>query len=817
MAIADHLRRRQERFIREQRAAWEAMELIAAQACAALHEAPKGVLTAGSVREAAAVFEAAGSCVLAPAADRMVLIRPLHLSLDAIEFFDREWQSQEGAEAYQASLTAQALRRMAIDDAMQAVLRLTALKIVEAWRGYLAAERGRHGIDAGSLLNPAKREAERVFERYELWARESLAGPDAGVAGQGRRRRFEDRRQQNLALWRKHRDAVIAAVNLELRLWKTGCELLRASAAEVEELRREGVDLRQDSAALASYLEGWSGEFFDPPPFRARIAGAGQRWASWNARACKAVSGALPENAAFVEAFVFAAQPCAETALRSAAAIHVDMAAGLERACEVVEYALHATPVRPNPLVPEAVSNVLQRLRDEDHAPERAIEALDRSLAKALPEAWYAGLTMVHSGFAAVALWRIRRIQRILLKVVRRGAARRAGRLLAATTNEAEGWWEALLARIGWTPRARLIEDPVVAHPELRPQRTVELPLLYRRLFQPAPVDDIRFLVGRSPQMEGLRRAREAWVAGRPAACLLVGARGSGKTSLLGCAIPEVFKADRVVRAHVRGRLRRAADLHRFLHNALGIPADTNLVNAIRAEKRVIVFEEVERTFLKEFGGFEAITSLIDLVQQTTGTTLWIVVTNLRCFQFLNAAVGLADGFTHRIHTLEVGPDELWRAIEQRHNLSGRKLVFPEPEPRSGWRRVDAQQAFLDTLHEHSRGNFRAAFELWLASVDSTESGILRMRPPEAPQFGQLRRELGQSDHFTLLSVAQHGSLTAAELAAVLAEPETVSRVRMERLQALGVLEPDPDQAGLRICPEVMLLAQNALESENLT
>ena len=55
---------------------------------------------------------------------------------------------------------------------------------------------------------------------------------------------------------------------------------------------------------------------------------------------------------------------------------------------------------------------------------------------------------------------------------------------------------------------------------------------------------------------------------------------------------------------------------------------------------------------------------------------------------------------------------------------------------------------------------FRSAFELWLSSIERVEGETLKIRQPLEPAFAQFRAELAQEDHFTLLEIQEHGSLT---------------------------------------------------------
>jgi hypothetical protein len=66
---------------------------------------------------------------------------------------------------------------------------------------------------------------------------------------------------------------------------------------------------------------------------------------------------------------------------------------------------------------------------------------------------------------------------------------------------------------------------------------SAELPALYRHLFRPDPVEEARFLVGRGTELAALADARARWEAGHSAAVIVTGERGSGKTSLVNCAL----------------------------------------------------------------------------------------------------------------------------------------------------------------------------------------------------------------------------------------------------------------------------------------
>jgi len=250
-----------------------------------------------------------------------------------------------------------------------------------------------------------------------------------------------------------------------------------------------------------------------------------------------------------------------------------------------------------------------------------------------------------------------------------------------------------------------------------------------------------------------------------------------------------------------------------------------DLLEALTQQRRVIMIEELERTFIRRMNGFEALHALLELISQSWRSTLWVLSLNETAFRYLNAAVGFGRFFSYRINAMSVRQEDLQSAILLRHNLSGYRLEFappPEGDPRvSRLRRTlglqqDPQQLFFESLYRQSEGIFRSAFELWQHYIERVEGGVLHVRQPVDPDYEPLIVVLTAEDYFTLQAILQHGGLTSAAHAEIFGESEDVSRSRLERLKALEILEPDPGAPGLRVRPEAGRLVREALHRQNL-
>ncbi len=821
-----------ERFVSEQHEAWACVSRLLRSAPAFHETSPKitEVLAAESPAAAADLFGQACRVLIGEAVEAYDRERPMRRALEAIEDFGDP---------------ALAVRRARIDGELQAVMAQALASLPALFRIWLSHDQT--GAEAAWLrwresAEKLDRRGAAVLSRYEEWAK-SAATLDPGLSAS-----HAARHDRHLAFWWRRQRSVASTLSHAGGLARAGVELLRLAGRMTKEIDRERMDLLTALRAQAAYLDDWRGGPFDPPEMNARIASAEEWVERWWSSANRFLPEALPSTverflprspipSIFHRSDLIAPAEELRAALRRAAAAgfrasflevtegHLAIAREIKRASETVAYASEASAASGTDLLSEAVANVRERLREREQASVQGPTGLAKSFTRAIVDGVLQAAREASAGPIQRAGFRFQRRLQAWLRESGAGAAGQAESAAIALGRLVFASYDSFLVKIGWKTPARTPVPPVAVRTDFREALRLAsapqaLPALYRRLFRLAPVDDPRFLIGREEELDGFRQALNAWRNGRRSACVLVGARGSGKTSLLNCAIPSVFAGETVLRGQFRERILTPSGVEERLAGLLHAPAGTSLLDFLSNARRVVIIEEVERCFLKTIGGFDAIRRLLEIVDLSVSTTLWILVLNIRSAELLKAALDVDRQFSHVVNSMSVWREDLVRAILQRHNLSGMKLVFAPPAE-SGLRarlglRTDPQKAFFDSLYAESGGNFRSAFQLWQASVERAEGGTIYMRQPLSPSLDPLRKQLSQQDHFTLLSVLQHGSLTPAELAVVLAEPESTSRLRMQRLSAIGLLEPDPDHPGLRVEPEASRFVAEVLQSVNL-
>lgn len=669
---------------------------------------------------------------------------------------------------------------------------------------------------------------------------------------------LDAKRQSHLQYWARLQRAVFGQVELEHKSLRMARETLRESNSLVEAMVGEHDDLVAELDGVLNSLRKWSA---DPsasafPPPQAQLVSAEERVNEWSRALAQQAKYELPATIELIlprfalpsrrvqrrlvePQFIFITtvndygRDLILNSLREAESNHKAVVREIERAREVFAFAREtgASEDEDAPQIAlEAVDNANELLEYQ----RRTIRDFNGEIGQGVEKAIARLLLEYHHGLDSHTL-------RVLVKAGRHRGGRLADFVLDSFHDGVQ--WaakstekllltarRAILRHLGLTPPPRAIRAPIEQIPALGSILSIdtaerELPAIYRRLFRLAPVEDPRFLIGRREEMAGIADAVARWMQGEATSVMVVGARGSGKSSLLNCAVQRFPASVETVRGQFIERIRTADELDLAMRRILSVPPEDDLLYFLQQKRRIIVIEEFERTFIRAINGFNSVRSLVDLVQQTAEHTLWVISMNESSHRLLNAACGINQFFSHRINAMSVSREAMVAAIMQRHNLSGLRLQFapvPLSDPRVS--RVksffglapESQQLFFDSLYEQSEGIYRSAFELWQDCIERVEAGTIHMAQPLAPGFDPLESELNAEDCFALQAIVQHGSLDPEELAGVLRISTAAARRRTNRLLQLEILETEPAGSGYRVRPQAGRFVRDALNRRNI-
>jgi hypothetical protein len=677
-----------------------------------------------------------------------------------------------------AELHRQSLRRLGLEGEYVLMLVEAVRSLKGPWDAVRAAM---DAVAAGRSMEDQEREARlqrlrrhqrdlterggRILAAWREWNEQlvsHLAQRLADEAVWPRRRKQLDARER-VASCRTYWVSQMRAAEMEIRLecqWEGAEDRLLhlfQKALQSCTLEHEGLLAELDDARnwLARQIEqGVSGDF--PPP-RVDVVPAANRLSACEAE-LKTILGTLPPSVEVWASFSAAPRRPHMKRLRPrdlfAHALrrrwsdigdvfrqieeeHREIIQQIERAREVVRFGLEAAAADA-PVVREALQNALALLEYQRRRRSDGHQAADARLVRLAASAFgEARMLLTQHRLGVFAYLAQQGLRRALVTIGSRSGialTRTARRLMDA----GQRLGLALLIAIGWKPAPPANRIEVITRAFLPEEFTSDLaakalPALYRHLFRLEPVQDPRFLVGRQQELAALAEARALWEAGRPVAVLIVGQRGSGKTSLLNGAVKQLFADLEITRGEFGERVTTEPHVREVLATMVGAHDASRLEEFLAASRRVVILEEVERTFLRQVGYYGAIRGLQRVIAATCSSTLWILTLNEAAFRFLTAAVNLGASFSHRLNISAARMDDLRQAILLRHNLSGLRLQFPPPpQPRALTGRIKARGCTARWIRR------RSSSKRWRASPPaSTErpwncgSGISRRSKPE--------------------------------------------------------------------------------------
>ncbi|MBI4472766.1 MAG: ATP-binding protein [Acidobacteria bacterium] len=724
------------------------------------------------------------------------------------------------------------------------------------------AEPAAEAMGVRQRVDAYSKHATRALSELESWLRRNPAGianrfpmrpapPKGGsylerrLAGGFRRRQF----------WARQARAVESHLDVQARLAAAEKAMIGAARTMLTSLEQEHQALLKELDSVVSWLRNRQQNQQSPfPPAQADIVAAAARVSAWK-QGMEQILHRIPESievsfhvftrprlrppwttlaprSAFQESFGKEGVAVTREGLGQLELQHQGIVREIERAREVVAFAretARADEGNELRIEREGISNALSLLEFHREHVQEAPPGVEESFVAALSATFLRTHTVLSEGqwglLRQAALHGVPAAIRTLLRVARnrsREGLREAARLAGKAVRE-------LVIRIGWISPPTTRVPHVIARGYLSrtlggESRVEQLPMIYQRLFRLVPVEDIRFLIGRQEELAALAEAQQLWQQGHNAAALIVGERGSGKTSLINCALQSAIADAEVVRGEFSGRLTHHEEMYAFLAHLIGVDPGS-LEKELQARRRVIVLEEMERAFLRRMQHYGAVRALINLISKASRQNLWIVSTNYFAFRFLNAAIRLDPHFSHRINAMAVEPEHMREAILMRHHLSGLRLQFaprPEAEPyaerlrRMAGIESDPDAEFFDLLHREAGGVFRSAFALWRRYIERVEAGVLYLRYPAAPRFESVLRGLNDVDMYTLAAILQHGSLTPHEHSVIFRIDEAKSNAWMDNLLARELIEPDPGRVGLRVAPEAGEIVRQTLFQKNL-
>lgn len=335
-------------------------------------------------------------------------------------------------------------------------------------------------------------------------------------------------------------------------------------------------------------------------------------------------------------------------------------------------------------------------------------------------------------------------------------------------------------------------------------QKIKELPKTYRELFDIHKQIDLDLYVNGSDNIRGVQKAFDAWKEGFPSSVALVGEKGSGKSTLSNLLKAEVFSGSEIVDVDLKQSTWKIEQILSLLGSTFEISEvnrPEHIVNALnsRKEKIVVNLEGLQKLYLRNINGFDALEALWLIMSETKENVFWITTCSRYAWEFLNKIEGVETHFTHIFMTDALTDGHIATALMNRHSKSKYRLNFEADEStrksRNYKKRLDDRKAiqeylkeiYFEKLSDISEGNTSVASILWLRSIKKIEGRTITIAPFQSANIETLEI-LKPETLFTLAAIVLHDTLKVTELCRVLNLTLPESRVQLTRLKSRGVL-----------------------------
>ena len=333
--------------------------------------------------------------------------------------------------------------------------------------------------------------------------------------------------------------------------------------------------------------------------------------------------------------------------------------------------------------------------------------------------------------------------------------------------------------------------------------RSDQLPEEYTREFPLFPLvgETDALVLPRGEQLQALQAQFARWLeAGTESSVVIIGEKGTGKTTLLGLfagdtkGIPVV---SHTFKRKVVSEVQLVAELSPVL-GAEDVTSVTELEAFIKAgPRRVLLLDEAHNTFLRVVDGYAGFDAMVRLVNATREHIFWALVCNDFAWHFINETRRRVRYFRRLLFLPPWSVAEIQELITSRNRRSGYAVDFDEvildarTSEASALELVEGSESFFRLLWESSRGNPRIATWRWLHSLTPTgerhvRAGLLGERGAEALE------DLGPELLFALAAICQHENLSAEELSLAQNVPLEFARFAVQYLEEYGFIEPKP-------------------------
>jgi hypothetical protein len=331
----------------------------------------------------------------------------------------------------------------------------------------------------------------------------------------------------------------------------------------------------------------------------------------------------------------------------------------------------------------------------------------------------------------------------------------------------------------------------------------IELPEPIVKIFNNEPIVDQPYLVDHFPKLDLFEKQVRSWLAtSGPAAWLIVGQRGCGKTSWLNQARRHLHEELPIHTLTLTKRTMDVKEWLKWLADIVGAPMSAtqstqNMDTWLESgPKRLIIIDNVHFLYLRSVEAGEPIKSLCRLIESTQRHIFWLCTVSTYPFHFLKWSKMIGDSFRKEVELQPWSEEDISTLIEVRNEKVGLKVSYDNllieklEDSDLQTQSVNTARDYNRLIWDYSNGSPGVALLCWKSSLipskNEEEESHIRLFPKPDPM---ILDSLSEEQIFILADIVWHGCLSLDHITRSSLFRITICENTMITLFDMGVLQ----------------------------
>lgn len=327
------------------------------------------------------------------------------------------------------------------------------------------------------------------------------------------------------------------------------------------------------------------------------------------------------------------------------------------------------------------------------------------------------------------------------------------------------------------------------------------LPYIYQKLFQNEPLTSFELYVGRTKPMDELASAYKKWKEGKFAPVVIIGEKGSGKTTIMNRFLKTKIQNEKVIYLDLHEVNKSPEEIYLEIE-ALVAPKTISKDHDEKDRNTIFVLDGLARLFSTEINGFTFLIKTMKLITDTHSSIFWIISSHIYSWNYIDKSFKISDYFGYHVRLTELTDDDLKQIIEKRHDISGYRLVYEQlpskksivniKKLKSGNTQAELEDAYFKGLTEFNKNNLSQAFLYWLRSTSKVENDVIYIRQINEMDNSFIKA-ISQQKLMILRNILVHNGVTYERHSKIFGQESELGKLHLDQMLDDGLLIKNHD------------------------